>query len=140
VAELTGEGVSLVENIMLGRQPQPHLDAVYFITPSLASVAALVADFSGGGGPGAATGGKPLYRKAHVFFSSPVPPAQLTVGPHNPPLNLPVCSSCGILCPTAAAAAAAAAALLVAAAQGPGPHNVPLSHLNLNCFVPDLTH
>ena len=126
------------------------------------SVAALVADFSGGPGPRAAAGGKPLYRKAHVFFSSPVPPAQLTVGPHNPPINfITVCSSCGILCPTAAAApaafpttaaaaaaaptaapttaaapAAAAAALLVATAQGPGPRNVPLYHLNLNCFGP----
>jgi syntaxin-binding protein 1 len=77
---LTGQGVSLVENIALSRQPQPHLEAVYFITPSPASVARLVADFKGGAGAGAP--GAPsaqLYRKAHVFFSSPLPQAQLSI-------------------------------------------------------------
>eukprot|EP00227_Mantoniella_beaufortii_P004858 CAMPEP_0197612216 /NCGR_PEP_ID=MMETSP1326-20131121/56862_1 /TAXON_ID=1155430 /ORGANISM="Genus nov. species nov., Strain RCC2288" /LENGTH=87 /DNA_ID=CAMNT_0043180943 /DNA_START=199 /DNA_END=459 /DNA_ORIENTATION=+ len=34
MSDLTAQGVSLVENITLGRQPQPHLDAVYFISPS----------------------------------------------------------------------------------------------------------
>ena len=81
MSDLTGQGVSLVENIALGRQPQPHLEAVYFITPSPGSVAKLIADFddaaakkkSKNGGEGRGQ----MYRKAHVFFSSPLPPAQL---------------------------------------------------------------
>lgn len=53
-------GVSVVEDLDKRREPLP-LPAVYFITPSPASVARLVADFSGA---------TPLYPSAHVFFSS----------------------------------------------------------------------
>ena len=72
MSDLTGAGVSLVENLAQGREPQRSLDAVYFITPDPESVERLCADFAAK---------KPearLYRRAHVFFSSPCAPAQLT--------------------------------------------------------------
>ena len=71
MSDLTGAGVSLVENLAQGREPQRSLDAVYFITPDPESVERLCADFAAK---------KPearLYRRAHVFFSSPCAPAQL---------------------------------------------------------------
>ena len=71
MSDLTGAGVSLVENLAQGREPQRSLDAVYFITPTPESVERLCADFAAK---------KPearLYRRAHVFFSSPCAPAQL---------------------------------------------------------------
>ena len=67
MSDLTNEGVSLVESLGKGREPQVHLDAVYFISPSLASLLALCADWSSG------DIAKRLYRRAHVFFSSPIP-------------------------------------------------------------------
>ncbi|MCO5547266.1 hypothetical protein L7F22_000713 [Adiantum nelumboides] len=53
----------LVEDLNKRRQPLPALEAVYFIQPKLESVRKLRIDFSGK---------TPLYKKAHVFFSSPV--------------------------------------------------------------------
>jgi hypothetical protein len=52
-------GISVVEDIDRSREPLP-LPAVYFITPSPASVARLLADFAS----------KPLYPAAHVYFSN----------------------------------------------------------------------
>ena len=43
------------------REPLPKLSGVYFITPSAESVGRLVEDWQA----------RPLYRAAHVFFSSP---------------------------------------------------------------------
>ncbi|KIY93727.1 SNARE-interacting protein KEULE [Monoraphidium neglectum] len=54
-------GVSVVEDLEKAREPLP-LPAVYFITPSPASVTRLVADFAKA----------PLYPSVHVFFSSRV--------------------------------------------------------------------
>jgi syntaxin-binding protein 1 len=51
--------VSVVEDLEKAREPLP-LPAVYFITPSPASVTRLVADFAKA----------PLYPSVHVFFSS----------------------------------------------------------------------
>ena len=73
MSDLTGAGVSLVENLDVGREPQRHLEAVYFVSPSLASVEKICADFAG------KTPEARPYAGAHVFFSSPVPPAHLAL-------------------------------------------------------------
>lgn len=49
------------------RETLPNLSGVYFITPSNESVSRLIEDFQG----------QPLYKSAHVFFSSPAPGAIL---------------------------------------------------------------
>ncbi|KAF5478417.1 hypothetical protein F2P56_004977 [Juglans regia] len=63
MADITDEGVSLVEDIYRRRQPLPSMDAIYFIQPSKENVIMFLSDMSGR---------KPLYRKAFVFFSSPI--------------------------------------------------------------------
>ncbi|XP_024530401.1 SNARE-interacting protein KEULE [Selaginella moellendorffii] len=64
MADITDEGVSLVEDLNRRRQPLPALDAVYFIQPSRESVKKFVSDMSGK---------SPLYKKAYVYFSSTLP-------------------------------------------------------------------
>ncbi|KAK9079729.1 hypothetical protein SSX86_001402 [Deinandra increscens subsp. villosa] len=64
MAELTEEGVSLVEDINKRRQPLPNMDAVYYIQPTKENVTMLVSDLSGK---------SPLYRDAYIFFSSTIP-------------------------------------------------------------------
>lgn len=78
MSDLTAGGISLVETLGKPREPQGHLEAVYFLTPSAESVGKLCDDWA-----------KPMtkkkkddaptsmYLKAHVFFSSPLPSAQL---------------------------------------------------------------
>ncbi|KAL8170610.1 hypothetical protein V2J09_022414 [Rumex salicifolius] len=63
MADITEEGVSLVEDIHKRRQPLPTMDAIYFIQPSKENIVMFMSDMSGK---------KPLYKKAFVFFSSPV--------------------------------------------------------------------
>ncbi|KAL2516825.1 SNARE-interacting protein KEULE [Abeliophyllum distichum] len=63
MSDITDEGVSLVEDIYKRRQPLPTMDAVYFIQPTKENVVMFLSDM---------TGKSPLYRKAFVFFSSPV--------------------------------------------------------------------
>eukprot|EP00735_Rhodelphis_limneticus_P007533 TRINITY_DN20099_c0_g1::TRINITY_DN20099_c0_g1_i1::g.15642::m.15642 TRINITY_DN20099_c0_g1::TRINITY_DN20099_c0_g1_i1::g.15642 ORF type:complete len:633 (-),score=173.74,sp/Q54QC8/SEC1_DICDI/41.18/7e-155,Sec1/PF00995.18/1.1e-136,GARS_C/PF02843.11/2.9e+03,GARS_C/PF02843.11/0.5 TRINITY_DN20099_c0_g1_i1:410-2260(-) len=58
--DIMEEGVTLVENIDLVRQPLSELDAIYFLTPTKESVQRLCSDFRK----------KPQYRMAHVFFTS----------------------------------------------------------------------
>ncbi|MCO5587796.1 hypothetical protein L7F22_041748 [Adiantum nelumboides] len=53
----------VAEDLNKRRQPLPALEAVYFIQPKLESVQKVKMDFSDK---------TPLYKKAHVFFSSPV--------------------------------------------------------------------
>ncbi|CAL0312938.1 unnamed protein product [Lupinus luteus] len=64
MADITDEGVSLVEDIFKRRQPLPTMDAIYFIQPTRENVIVFLSDMSGR---------TPLYRKAFVFFSSPIP-------------------------------------------------------------------
>ncbi|XP_052210787.1 SNARE-interacting protein KEULE [Diospyros lotus] len=64
MADITEEGVSLVEDIYRRRQPLPTMDAIYFIQPTKENVVMFLSDMSGRA---------PLYKKAFVFFSSPVP-------------------------------------------------------------------
>lgn len=61
MSDLQEAGVSVVEDLDKAREPL-QLPAVYYITPSPASVARLVADFARA----------PLYPSVHVFFSSRV--------------------------------------------------------------------
>lgn len=63
MADITEEGVSLVEDIYKRRQPLPSMDAIYFIQPTKENVVMFLSDMAGK---------SPLYRKAFVFFSSPI--------------------------------------------------------------------
>uniref|UniRef100_A0A2P2M8R7 SNARE-interacting protein KEULE-like n=4 Tax=Rhizophora mucronata TaxID=61149 RepID=A0A2P2M8R7_RHIMU len=63
MADITQEGVSLVEDIYKRRQPLPSMDAIYFIQPTKENVVMFLSDISGK---------SPLYKKAFVFFSSPI--------------------------------------------------------------------
>ncbi|CAA0842665.1 Protein transport Sec1a [Striga hermonthica] len=64
MADITDQGVSLVEDLFRRREPLPSMDAIYFIQPSKENVVMFLSDMSGR---------EPLYKKAHVYFSSPVP-------------------------------------------------------------------
>ncbi|EPS73965.1 hypothetical protein M569_00789 [Genlisea aurea] len=63
MADITEEGISLVEDIHKRRQPLPTMDAIYFVLPIKENIDIFVSDMSGR---------SPLYRKAFVFFSSPI--------------------------------------------------------------------
>ncbi|KAK1285793.1 SNARE-interacting protein KEULE [Acorus calamus] len=63
MADITEEGVSLVEDLYKRRQPLPSMDAIYFIQPLKENVIMFLSDMSGR---------CPLYKKAFVFFSSPI--------------------------------------------------------------------
>ncbi|XP_006647243.1 probable protein transport Sec1a [Oryza brachyantha] len=63
MADITEEGVSLVEDLYKRRQPLPSLDAIYFIQPTKENIVMFLNDMSGR---------NPLYKKAYVFFSSPI--------------------------------------------------------------------
>ncbi|XP_022145308.1 protein transport Sec1a-like isoform X2 [Momordica charantia] len=64
MADITDQGVSLVEDLFRRRQPLPSMDAIYFVQPSKENIVMFLSDMSGR---------EPLYKKAFVFFSSPVP-------------------------------------------------------------------
>ncbi|XP_057462810.1 SNARE-interacting protein KEULE-like isoform X2 [Actinidia eriantha] len=64
MADITEEGVSLVEDIYRRRQPLPTFDAIYYVQPTKENVIMFLSDMAGQA---------PLYKKAFVFFSSPVP-------------------------------------------------------------------
>ncbi|KAK1616952.1 hypothetical protein QYE76_022469 [Lolium multiflorum] len=63
MADITEEGVSLVEDLYKRRQPLPSMDAIYFIQPTKENIVMFLSDMSGR---------SPLYKKAYVFFSSPI--------------------------------------------------------------------
>ncbi|KAL1546464.1 Protein transport Sec1a [Salvia divinorum] len=64
MSDITDQGILLVEDLYKRRQPLPSRDAIYFIQPSKENIIMLLSDMSGR---------EPLYRKAYVYFSSPVP-------------------------------------------------------------------
>ena len=61
------ESVCLVENVMKKRQPNPCMEAVYFIQPSAASIKAMVQDF-------ASNTGKAQYGGIHIILTGKCPP------------------------------------------------------------------
>eukprot|EP00955_Chlamydomonas_euryale_P054091 355680-Chlamydomonas_euryale.AAC.4 len=63
MSDILEMGVSVVEDLHKDRQPLP-LPAVYFLTPTSASVERLLADYG--------DDSEPQYSAAHVFFSSRV--------------------------------------------------------------------
>ncbi|KAL8062508.1 hypothetical protein ABFX02_02G152100 [Erythranthe guttata] len=63
MADITDQGVSLVEDLFRRREPLPSMDAIYFIQPSKENIVMFLSDMSGR---------EPLYKKAYVYFSSPV--------------------------------------------------------------------
>lgn len=64
MADIMEEGISLVEDLHKRRQPMPDSGAIYFMQPLKENINMFISDMSGI---------KPLYKKAYVFFSSPVP-------------------------------------------------------------------
>ncbi|XP_010523082.1 PREDICTED: protein transport Sec1a [Tarenaya hassleriana] len=64
MADITDQGISLVEELFKRREPMPSMDAIYFIQPSKENIVMFLSDMSGR---------EPLYRKAFIFFSSPIP-------------------------------------------------------------------
>ncbi|XBI23128.1 hypothetical protein VPH35_064062 [Triticum aestivum] len=69
MAEITDAGVSLVEDLFKRREPMPSMDVIYFVQPLKENVIMLLSDMSGR---------CPLYRKAYIFFSSPIPKELVT--------------------------------------------------------------
>ncbi|KAF3561657.1 hypothetical protein DY000_02015431 [Brassica cretica] len=70
MSEISQQGISLAEVITRQRQPMTSFDAIYFIQPTESNVNAFLSDM---------TGKSPLYKKAFVFFSSPVSRSLVTL-------------------------------------------------------------
>ncbi|KAL0379662.1 UNVERIFIED_CONTAM: SNARE-interacting protein KEULE [Sesamum angustifolium] len=69
MADITDQGISLVEDLFRRREPLPTMEAVYFIQPSKENIVMFLSDMSGR---------EPLYKKAYIYFSSHVPKDLLT--------------------------------------------------------------
>lgn len=69
--EIVEAGAMLIEKVTISRQPLPDTDAIYFISPNEESVKAVVKDFS--------LKDKPMYRFAHLFFTSSVPDSIMNI-------------------------------------------------------------
>ncbi|KAK9076450.1 hypothetical protein SSX86_004784 [Deinandra increscens subsp. villosa] len=64
MADITDQGVSLVEQLFKRREPMPSMDAIYYIQPTYENLIMFMSDMSGR---------EPLYKKAFVYFCSPIP-------------------------------------------------------------------
>ena len=62
MSEITDEGVSLVENLDLAREPMAAMEAIYFVSPTYESMKRICADF--------ANPDDPMYDAAHIFLTS----------------------------------------------------------------------
>jgi hypothetical protein len=69
MTDILNSGISLVESILVERQPLPHLDAIYFISPTSESIEKLIEDFQ--------DPDTPKYHSAHVFFHTACEDKQL---------------------------------------------------------------
>lgn len=74
ISDILDYGISLVEDVNVRREPLPHLNVIYFITPSDTSITAMLKDWTS---KDAKKRGKPPYRSAFIFFSSPLSASQL---------------------------------------------------------------
>lgn len=61
--DILEQNIALVENIEKKRNPNPEYEAIYYISPTVESVNALIADF---------TSGRPMYQAAHVFLTGTI--------------------------------------------------------------------
>ncbi|XP_073525496.1 uncharacterized protein [Phyllobates terribilis] len=64
MSDITDQGISLVEELFKRREPMPSMDAIYYMQPTKENMVMFLSDMSGR---------EPLYRKAFIFFSGPVP-------------------------------------------------------------------
>jgi len=62
------ENITVVENIMIPRQPMANMEALYFLSPRSESIDALVNDFK--------KKDKPMYAAVHLFFTSKLPDSE----------------------------------------------------------------
>ncbi|EFJ05985.1 hypothetical protein SELMODRAFT_236643 [Selaginella moellendorffii] len=70
MADITDEGISLVEDLNKKRQPMPTLEAVYFVRATNESITKIISDMSGK---------FPLYKRAYIFLSSSLTPDLLNI-------------------------------------------------------------
>ncbi|XBI98325.1 hypothetical protein VPH35_018576 [Triticum aestivum] len=63
MGDITEQGVSLVEDLYKRRQPLPSMEAIYFMQPTKQNIDIFMSNMSGK---------RPLYKKAYIFFSSPI--------------------------------------------------------------------
>jgi len=73
------EAVCLVENVMKKRQPNPFMEAVYFIQPTASSIKAMVADFE-------KETGKAQYGGVHIVLAGKCPEAGMQLIKETPRL------------------------------------------------------
>jgi len=67
--DIMEEGVSLVENIDIAREPLKSTEAIYFLSPKSSSIDALLRDFK--------DPSEPQYMFVHLFFTSRLPEEEL---------------------------------------------------------------
>jgi hypothetical protein len=60
--DIMEDGVTLVENLNIARQPLPHLDGLYFVTPTEESIKNIIKDFN--------KPSQPQYNDVHLVFTS----------------------------------------------------------------------
>ncbi|RWS29997.1 protein ROP-like protein [Leptotrombidium deliense] len=63
--EIAAEGVTIVEDLIKKREPLPHMEAIYLITPTENSIRLLMQDFL--------SARIALYRGGHIFFTESCP-------------------------------------------------------------------
>ena len=69
--DIMEQRVTIVEKLMMSRQPFPEMEAIYFISPTLESTRKVLEDFS--------VRGSPKYGSVHIFYSDTVADSVLAV-------------------------------------------------------------
>jgi len=76
VSDMSDLGVAVIENLKIPREPLPALPCIYFLEPCQESLTALVNDFKK----------SPMYKEAHLFFTSKISDALFEVIKASPEL------------------------------------------------------